>query len=126
MKQDYANAYYNLGHALESKGGAENFQSALQAYKIVEQLVTTDTENLKRIRAEIDALNKKIAGGQAQPDQAALDQAAADQASSDLNVNEAPTLPERDPQAEIQGPPTSKITPTATPSPTKASPNPNL
>ncbi len=121
LKRDYANAYYNLGHALESKGGTENLQGALQAYKIVEQLVSSDAENVKRIKAEIDTVTKKIAGGQ----QAQADQSADQTAQSDLNVNDAPTLPGRDPKVEVEGPPTSKISPT--PTPTKAQePTPSL
>jgi tetratricopeptide (TPR) repeat protein len=122
LKRDYANAYYNLGHALESKGGTVNLQGALQAYKIVEQLVSSDAQNVKRIKAEIEAVTKKISGGQ----QSQADQAANQSAEqTDLNVNDAPTLPGRDPKVEVEGPPASKISPTPTPT-TSLEPAPSL
>lgn len=59
LKPDFANAYYNLGHALESKG---DLQNALQQYQTVRNLLTNagDKDNLKRINDEIEALQKKI------------------------------------------------------------------
>lgn len=59
LKPDFANAYYNLGHALESKG---DLQAALQQYQAVKNLLANanDKDNLKRINDEIEALQKKI------------------------------------------------------------------
>lgn len=59
LKPDFANAYYNLGHALESKG---DLQNALQQYQTVRNLLANanDKENLKRINDEIGTLQTKI------------------------------------------------------------------
>lgn len=59
LKPDFANAYYNLGHALEQKG---DLQNALQQYQTVRNLLANanDKENLKRINDEIEALQTKI------------------------------------------------------------------
>lgn len=62
LKPDYANAYYNLGHALEAKG---DLQNALVQYEAVRTLVAQEPENVKKITGEIDALTKKI-GSEAQ------------------------------------------------------------
>lgn len=59
LKPDFANAYYNLGHALEGKG---NLQEALAQYQTVKSLIANadDKQNLKKITAEIEGLEKKI------------------------------------------------------------------
>lgn len=59
LKPDFANAYYNLGHALEQKG---DLQNALAQYQTVRNLLANanDKENLKRISDEIEALQTKI------------------------------------------------------------------
>lgn len=56
LKQDYANAYYNLGHAYEAKG---DMQNALTSYGAVRQLVSNDKESLEMIEKEIAALQDK-------------------------------------------------------------------
>lgn len=123
-KRNYANAYYNLGHALEAKG---DLTTALQYYQVVKELVAQDKPNTEKITAEIDTLQKKIgeqavAGAKA-PE--APSGAAADQ--SPLDVNKPSTqLPERDPKIKIPGP-SSSPTPgkkTPTPSPTSEGPTP--
>lgn len=98
LKDDYANAYYNLGHALESKG---DFKNAVAAYQVVQNLVEKDKENVKKIKAEIQALNAKIASGDTGEATAATATP-----SAELNVNDRPenALPERDPQLRIPGP----------------------
>lgn len=118
LKRDYANAYYNLGHALEAKGDLKN---ALLAYQAVENLVTKDKENSKKIKAEIEALNEKIASGETETQ---ADSATATP-SAELNVNDRPenALPERDPQVRIPGP---SETPTPTPRSSRPSPAPSL
>lgn len=120
LKNDYANAYYNLGHALESKG---DLQQALAVYQLVKQLTGTDEESVKQIDAEIAALTTKIQNGTteqvagAQTPEQIADQEAADA----LQVNQPPTqLPERNPRTQIPGPTISPV-PTGTnarPSPT--------
>ncbi len=118
LKQDYANAYYNLGHALEAQG---DYKNAVAAYQVVQNLVEKDKENVKKIKAEIDALNKRIASGDTG------EKAAAEATpSAELNVNDRPenTLPERDPQVRIPGPSES---PTPTPrEDTRPTPDPGL
>ena len=57
LKRDYANAYYNLGHALEAKG---NLQEALVQYQTVKNLVRNNKQNYEKIVAEIDALEARI------------------------------------------------------------------
>lgn len=110
LKPDYANAYYNLGHALENKGDENSLRNALQAYQVVQSLVTTDKTSVETVKKEIEALQKKIAGGAGQ--QQANTQ---DQANDALNVNQPETqLPEQKNKAEIPAPPTSIITPTPT------------
>ena len=129
MKQDYANAYYNLGHALEAKG---DLQSALAAYQQVKLLVAADAENVKKIDTEIAALQEKIANPQPAPvpaDTTPTPTPGGDK-DADLNVNRpSAQLPERKPPVEIPAPTiSSKITPTkapaaktsVTPAPTRA------
>src|SRR5260221_6186993 len=57
LKQDFANAYYNLGHAYEQKG---DLQNALTNYQIIKQLVPNDSANEKRISNKIPELQAKI------------------------------------------------------------------
>lgn len=116
QKQDYANAYYNLGHAYEAKKDTKN---ALAAYQVVEQLVSKDEASKKKIAAEIAALTKKAANGETSTQTAS--QSA--QTTPDLNVNQ-PTnaLPETKPEVKIPGP-----SETPTPSPkTGTTPTPSL
>lgn len=79
LKPDFANAYYNLGHALEQKGDLVN---AKVAYQTVQTLVATDQQSLKQISQELDALQakldkqsvngKQVAGAETQPNESAL------------------------------------------------------
>ncbi len=118
LKQDYANAWYNLGHAAENKG---NLTDAMTAYQTVKALVANNKSNLKVINTEIDALQKKI-GEQAKQAQAQAQGAAVNQPP--LNVNQSATqLPERNPKAVIPSPavtvtPTAAVTPKVSVSPT--------
>lgn len=114
LKEDYANAYYNLGHALENKG---DLQNALQAYQAVAQLVSDNPENSKTIKAEIDALQKKIESGQASQANAQ------GQTEGGLEVDQPENqLPELEDKVEVPAPPTTRVTPTEAPevSPTPA------
>ena len=56
LKPDFANAYYNLGHALEAKGDLRNAVSAYQA----SQSLTTNPDDKKRLDAEMEVILKKI------------------------------------------------------------------
>ncbi len=62
LKNDYANAYYNLGHAYEAK---QDYQNALTNYQIVRQLIANDPESVKQIDEEIEALQARA---QTQPE----------------------------------------------------------
>jgi tetratricopeptide (TPR) repeat protein len=124
LKNDYANAYYNLGHALEAKG---NLEEALNVYKVVQTLVVKDQNNLNKINGEIQALQTRITQQKAQN----TDQQTSASNSADLNqenkqqeplkINQPNTkLPEKKPEVKIPGP-TVVITPTEKPAakPTK-------
>lgn len=112
LKPDLANAYYNLGHALESKG---DLQGALTQYQAVRSLMQSDQENLKKIDEEIKALQTKI--GTTQQTNAQTPAATTAENQPPLGINEpSPKLPERQPLEEIEGPST---TPAVSPSPTE-------
>ncbi len=131
LKQDYANAWYNLGHALESKGDLEN---ALRSYQTVKTLVAGNAENTKKISDEIEALEKKIGSSKESASDVELENGQ-DQTPLGINSPER-QLPERKPPVEIPGPtvtvtpkasPTPKVPPAGGPSPTKTSqPTPQL
>lgn len=119
LKKDFANAYYNLGHALESKG---DLQNALSVYQIVKQLVKDDAANLKKIDEEIKALEAKA--GEASKPAANVEKPTKNQPALDVNTPSV-TLPPQKPPIKISPPPsedepTPTGTPTATPSPTPA------
>lgn len=129
LKNDYGNAYYNLGHALEAKG---DLNQAYAAYQIVKSLVTKDAANSKQISSEIDALKKKaatlqaaqqqqqeVAGAKVEPTPTPKAEATT---QGPLKVNKPTTqLPERNPKAKIAGPTLSPIpSKTVTPAPTAA------
>lgn len=123
LKPDFANAYYNLGHALENKADLEG---AMQAYQTVKTLVGNDKEALAKVNSDIEMVQKKMnlttagnEGGQMAPQQATE---SAEQNTNNpqapLEVNTPQTkLPEQKKQVEIPAP-TGTLTPT--PSPTKA------
>lgn len=108
LKNDYANAYYNLGHALESKG---DLQNALAVYQTVRSLVTNDKESLKKISEEIATLEQKI-GEQARTGTQPAPTPDPEDEQPPLGVNEPETrLPERNPRVQIPG---VTVTPTPT------------
>jgi len=111
LKQDYANAYYNLGHALEMKG---NNEQAMQAYLAVRQLIANDKNNLAKVDADINALKAKT--GQQESKTAAVTPGGQQEP---ISVNKPTTqLPERKPPVEIPAPTVSPI-----PSPSAAAPS---
>lgn len=119
LKPDLANAYYNLGHTLESKG---DLQGALTQYQAVRSLMQNDPENLKKITAEIEALQTKI-GASAQANTQAPTATTAENQPA-LEINEpSPKLPERQPLEKIEGL-TPSPSPSTSPSPTEATPTP--
>jgi len=113
LKPDYANAYYNLGHSLESKG---ELAAALQQYQIVGQLVANDAQSLEVINKEIAALQERIGN---EGETVAVEEEVAPTDDSKLELQDQTSqFPERDPREEIQGPPLDgeeEISPTPTP-----------
>lgn len=112
LKPDFANAYYNLGHALEQKG---DLKQALATYQRVKSLVGSDKKSVEQIEKEIEALENKIrSGSQAQSNQAQIESS-----ESSLGVDKPDTqLPAQKNPVEIPGPtatPTPKATATPTP-----------
>ncbi|MBI4080953.1 MAG: hypothetical protein HY430_04245 [Candidatus Levybacteria bacterium] len=129
LKRDYANAYYNLGHALEEKS---DLQNALISYETVKTLVVNDKESVKKITEEIDVLKKKIGEQQKTADQASGSGAAGQAENLPAGRQDQPPigvdkpsaqLPERDPQEKIPGPPTTP--PAGGPTPVKTSVTPS-
>ncbi len=60
LKQDYANAYYNIAHSYLQK---QDYQNALAALQVVKQLIGSDKTNGAKVQSEIDDLQAK-AGNQ--------------------------------------------------------------
>ncbi len=97
LKPNFANAYYNLGHALEKKGETEQ---ALAQYEIVKTLVANDPSGLKQITEEINTLTQKG------KEEVSAKQAT--QTAGPLEINQpSSSLPAQKPPVEIP-PPTEK------------------
>ncbi len=98
LKNDYANAYYNLGHAYEAK---EDFQNALINYQIVRQLVANDQQSVEQIDQEIQALQ-----GKAQTQANVPEDVEPSDNQDPLEVNEpAQQFPPQEEQIEVSPPP---------------------
>lgn len=116
LKPDFANAYYNLGHALQEKG---DLKGAKAQYEIVRSLVGDDKENLDKINLEILAIQHQLDTQQ----ESAIQNA---QEDSSLSIpTPSATLPKQNPPVKIPGPsetptPTPSVTPEVTPTPTVA------
>ena len=111
LKPDFANAYYNLGHALEMKN---DLKGALAQYQTVRSLVTNDQASLDVINGEIKTLEEKIGSSE----QAGSETQASAENQPPLEVNQpAAQLPEQEPPVKIPAPKTS-VSPTPTPKPT--------
>ncbi len=110
LKPDYANAHYNLGHALEQKG---DLPDALAQYKIVAQLVANNPTNVKTINSDIAALQAKQVAATKTP---TIQSKTPNQPALGINNSQA-QLPARNPKATIPGPGVS-------PQPTKEIPTP--
>lgn len=110
LKPDLANAYYNLGHALESKG---DLQSALTAYNTALDLVQANQNDRKALSAEIDALKAKIQqGGNANTQkQTNTTGSATNQPPLGLTAPSVTTAPSKN-QVKVPPPPTGAATPT--------------
>lgn len=115
LKPDFANAYYNLGHALEAKG---DLQGALVQYQTVKSLMANDQNNAKKITEEIDVLQKKIGSANEVSAQTNEKQPVSNQ--PDLGISTpSQQLPKQKTEVEIPSPQaTATPTPAPTPSPT--------
>lgn len=114
LKPDYANAYYNLGHAMEERG---DLQGALTQFQSVKSLIVNDPTNLAKINGEISAIQNQI-GQQQKASQGQIPTTS--QTQTPLNVG-APsgTLPPHNPPIKIPAPQTNNtVTPTPTGEPT--------
>lgn len=107
LKNDYANAYYNLGHVLEEKG---DLQNALTQYQTVQQLVANDKGNLDKISSEIKAVQEKI--GKAQ-ENIQTKQPTEDKTPLGV-VKPQADFPPKDPRVKIPEPPKGQPNPTPT------------
>lgn len=100
LKNDYANAYYNLGKSYEQKG---DLATALQQYQIVKQLVVNDKPNLDKINEEISAIEAEI-GTQAQAEKEGTISPTSDK--SPIGIPQTGTdFPDQDPRVTIPKPP---------------------
>lgn len=105
LKPDHANAYYNLGHAFENKGDAQSLQQALISYQRVRSLVAQDSEDFKKIEAEIAALQGKIPAVGTQREEEPTSRTG----QEPLKVSTpSGTLPERKPPVKVEGPPATE------------------
>jgi tetratricopeptide (TPR) repeat protein len=101
LKPNYANAHYNLGHALEQKGDIEN---ALAQYEAVRKLVADDKASLEQIEKEIAVLQGKT---QTPTETTSVTQV--------LDVDKPETqLPAQNPQVKIPAPDVATKSPTPT------------
>ena len=117
LKPDFANGYYNLGHALQEKG---DLRGALTQYQTVRTLVLNDKANLDKIDAEIKALEASL-GQQTSQTQTTT-------TSEPLNIpTPSAVLPKQNPPVKIPGPSSSPtVTPTPAPNAADATPTPTI
>lgn len=112
LKPDFANAYYNLGHALEAKGDLKN---AVIAYQAAASLLPNGSEDKKKLEAEMEVLLKKV-GTEVTPGATGTvpEGEAENQPGLTTPATPAPTSTQ---QIKISPAPTGVV---ATPTPTKA------
>ncbi len=102
LKSDFANAHYNLGHALKSKGDLSN---ALREFQIAKGLVANEKDSLRQITLEIEALQNKLEERES-PQTTSLSPTT----TTPLNISSpSAQLPRQNPPVEIP-PPTSATT----------------
>lgn len=58
LKQDYANAHYNLANALREKG---DLQNAKREYEVTQSLVPIDTNDYQKVTAELEEVKRRLA-----------------------------------------------------------------
>jgi len=117
LKPELANAYYNLGHALEQKG---QLQDALNQYSIVLKLVSNDPTNKNKMQVEINTLKEKL-GTQTQSGQTTSTQGETKSGAQEPLSITVPTsaIPTQSPKKKIPGTPPTPIVKTS-PTPTSA------
>ncbi len=108
-KSDFANAYYNFGHTLESKGDLPN---ALVYYRAVKTLVAKEPESLNKIDGEIKTLEEKIGAAAGEKGLEGAQGLTPTQNQPPLGINTPENqLPERNPQVNLE--PTKSATKSA-------------
>lgn len=118
LKKDYANAYYNLGHALEAKG---NLKEALASYLAVKTLVANNKDSSDKITGEINAIQSKL-NQEVANQNAIVNPPSGTTSNEPLQINKPETqLPERKPQVSIPAP---TVSPIPSPTGTKSQPTP--
>ncbi len=113
LKPDFANAYYNLGHALESKG---DLPGAVTQYETVKSLVSADSQSLAKISQEIDTLKGKIESEKVNAQNAQIQQTSDNQQPLGINTPKN-QLPQQNPPVKIPGPSGAVPSPSPTPTP---------
>lgn len=105
LKPDFANAYYNYGHALEAKNTPADLANAINYYRQVRQLVSDNQESVAKINGEIEALESRLAAGQTgEP----TTQVESQTQQPPLQISSpSATLPPQKPPVEIPPPPTA-------------------
>jgi len=101
LKPDLANAYYNLGHALEAKN---DLQKALSAYQAVEQLTKNDKASNDKIKEEIKILQTRIGNINAESSVKTPETTSTDQPPLEIN---SPST-EINPKTQVEVPPPPK------------------
>lgn len=105
LKPDFANAYYNMGHALEKKG---DLTGALAQYRIVQNLVPDLPEDKTKIDAEVEVIVNRIGEAEAAAavEKTKIGPAELPQPPLEIATPSA-TLPEQKPPVVIPQPPTA-------------------
>lgn len=100
LKKDFANAYYNYGHTLESKNDLPN---ALAYYRAVRTLVANEPASVKQIDTEIAAIEEKIGAATGEKKVDGTQGLTPTQNQPALGIDTPQTkLPERNPQVNLE------------------------
>lgn len=100
LKPDFANAHYNLGHALEQQ---EKLDEALREYEAVKTLVGKDKAGNKKISEEIDTLKAHIGKAKEESANAQLPKQTTTQPPLTISTPSA-QLPPQTQKVEVEGP----------------------
>lgn len=119
LKPDFANAYYNLGHVVESKG---DLTTALSLYETTLSLARSNPADKKKLEAEINAMKKRISDANANATSQQNNQVNVEgnqQQQSPIGIN-APTAQFPAPKKPVKLAPPPGETATTTPTPSAA------